>query len=303
MEYKYFCPDCNREVIYKTEKAYNKAIDTNKLCRVCIEKIKNLNTKYVRNCPVCNKEINYNYKSDYSKAINKNTLCKSCCNNSGRFKIGHKLNDVYNNSENNIDSLLNETLESFYWLGFIIADGSFYDNTFELNISKKDTEHLELFKQFLNSGKIIEKPSTNSVRLLIHDRHSVQKVIKKFGFIENKTYNPLNFDTFFKIYNNNLILSLLIGIIDGDGHISRNSAANARSITITAHENWENFYKNLFDNLNIEVYINRVKDTNCITIGMYKRKLLLTIYNFIINNNIPHLKRKWDIIKETIKNE
>lgn len=303
MEYKYFCPNCNREVIYKTENAFNKAINTNKLCRVCIQKVKNLDANYIRNCPNCNKEISYSYKSDYNKALNKNTLCKSCCSNSGKFQTGHALNDIYNNSENNINSLLNETLESFYWLGFIIADGSFYNNTFELNISKKDEKHLEIFKLFLNSGKIVEKLDTNSVKIIIHDRHSIQKVMDKFGFIENKTYNPLDFNLFFNNYNKDLILSLLIGIIDGDGHIGRNSAIIARSITITAHENWEKFYIELFNNLNIKTYINKIKNTNCIRIGMYKRELLLKLYNFIINNNIPCLNRKWDIIKETIKYE
>lgn len=34
--------------------------------------------------------------------------------NSGKFVKNHTLNDIYNNSENSINNLLQETLESFY---------------------------------------------------------------------------------------------------------------------------------------------------------------------------------------------
>ena len=85
MEYKYYCPKCNKEIIYKMISAYNKAIDTNKLCANCTCKVKNLLENYKRFCPKCNKEISYNYKSDFLKAEEKNTLCKSCCTNSGKF--------------------------------------------------------------------------------------------------------------------------------------------------------------------------------------------------------------------------
>lgn len=132
----------------------------------------------------------------------------------------------------NLDKLLEESLESFYWLGFIIADGSFYKYRFELGLKESDLSHLEKFKDFLQSNsKIIYRSKTKSYRFGFNNRFSIPKVMEKYGIHYAKTYNPCTFDPF-KNYSQNLLMSLFIGIIDGDGHIDK----QGRYITITAHQ-------------------------------------------------------------------
>lgn len=70
--------------------------------------------------------------------------------------------------------------------------------------------------------------------------------MEKYGFKPRKTYNPIDFSTL-KNYDKNLLLSLLIGIIDGDGSIQSNGSPNAFCITITAHG--LNSIKNLWKHL------------------------------------------------------
>ena len=38
--------------------------------------------------------------------------------------------------------------ETAYWLGFLAADGSIFENKLVIGLSAKDTEHLEKFKVF-----------------------------------------------------------------------------------------------------------------------------------------------------------
>lgn len=113
----------------------------------------------------------------------------------------------------------------------------------------------------------------------------------------DKTYNPVNFDSYIH-FNKELLLSLLIGIIDGDGNIQSNGSKGANVISITAHKSWKTFYTKLLSALNIPIHIFEVKDANTITIRIFRREILLHIKHFIINNNLTVLERKWNIIKE-----
>jgi hypothetical protein len=91
-----------------------------------VNKVTNKNReKYSRQCPECGEKIYYNCKSDFYVGCKKNTKCSQCYNINTRFKSGHSLNETYSIRENSLDKLLEETTESFYWLGFMIADGSF----------------------------------------------------------------------------------------------------------------------------------------------------------------------------------
>jgi len=45
------------------------------------------------------------------------------------------------------------------------------------------------------------------------------------------------------------------------------------------------------------LHIKEKKEGNTISIGIYKREYCLLLKDFIINNNLFHLKRKWEKIK------
>ena len=255
--------------------------------------------KYSRECPNCFNKLYYNWRSDFYTARKKESRCKSCMINNGHFKNEHKLNDKYNVAENSIDKLLNETNQSFYWLGFLIADGSFHDSTFDLGLAEKDKEHLEEFSKFISYNKEIKyRKESKSYRLTFNNKTSIPKVMSKYCISNNKTYNPIKFDIF-KDYDRELLLSLLIGVIDGDGHIARNGGPNAFSIKITAHEVWESFYKSLFECINLPFNIVKVNNTNTITIAIYRKEYINILIENISINKIYHLNRKWNKIFES----
>ena len=63
-------------------------------------------------------------------------------------------------NENAFEDLSNE--DTAYWLGFLLADGIIYRrkyiNLVALALQKRDKEHLEKFKTFLNVNEVITPP-------------------------------------------------------------------------------------------------------------------------------------------------
>lgn len=296
MEYEYKCPICGKIEVFKSKKTVEKKINEKAVCRNCRARLKQESEKYIRTCPKCGKEIEYKYKSDYNKAVRVNSVCKSCAvSKSSIFQKGHKLNDIYSVRVNSLDKLIkDESLQTFYWIGFLLADGSFYDKSkFEFALKNSDKYVLEEFSRYIGYiGDIKYKESTNCNRICFSNSLSIPKFMAKYGFQPNKTYNPINFD-YFRKYTREQLLSLLIGIIDGDGNISKNGSDYNNRITITSHKVWESFYKELFDYLGIDWRCTSVKDTNAISIRICKREYCLMLKKFILNNNLFYLQRKW----------
>lgn len=249
---------------------------------------------YSRECPTCGEKIYYNWRTDFYTARKKGTNCPKCYNTETRFKKGHNLNDIYSIRENSLDKLLEETPESFYWLGFLIADGSFYDNRFELSLAEKDKEHLEKFANFIGFNKeLAYRKKTKSYRLMFSNKNSIPIVMDKYGIIRNKTYNPIDFSIFEK-YPKELIMSMLIGIIDGDGNIQKNRSSNAFTIDISSHRLWVDFYNNLIDSLKICARIKNYNSKPTIqSIKISKKEEINILYKYIKLNELPILNRKW----------
>lgn len=128
------------------------------------------------------------------------------------------------------------------------------------------------------------------------------KFMEKYGFKPRKTYNPIDFFVF-KDYDKELLLALLIGIIDGDGSIQPNGSSNAFCITITAHESWTQFYQEFMETLDIPEHISNREGST--TIRICRREILQLLQDVITNNNLFHLKRKWNklMIKEPSASE
>ena len=299
MEFEYKCPKCGKVEIFKSQKTVDRKIANNELCQNCKAKEKQASEHYSRLCPQCGKEIVYKYKSDFTKATKNNSLCKSCAvSKSSIFQKGHNLNDEWTLRENSLDKLVSEkSLETFYWIGFILADGSFYNNRFEFGLKEDDIDVLRAFADYIEfKGGIKHLDSTKSNRIQFNNKPSIEKFMKEYGFNYDKTYNPCSFKSF-KNYSKEQITSLLIGIIDGDGNIQENGSTYANVITITAHKLWKNFYKELLTFLGIDLHISDVKDSNCISINIYKREYCIALKQFIINNNLFYFSRKWNKIK------
>ena len=93
-----------------------------------------------------------------------------------------------------------------------------------------------------------------------------------------------------------MLISLLIGIIDGDGTISKNGKSISYYVDITAHSSWELFYLELLNEIKIIGNITKVNKTNCIRIRIGKKNEIKKLLNIINKYNLPILKRKWENI-------
>ena len=287
------CPKCGKEVIYKTKSGFNKAEKEGILCRNCRDLEKGLAENYNRKCPICGKTITYKRKSDWQKANKHNSKCLHCSDNLGKFKKGNKSITSTSIPKYSLDNLLNKSLEAYYWIGFILADGSFYKNTFEFSLKESDLLQIIRLCKFLNiDNKIISfRKNTKSYRLSFHNKDSINNIMTTFKIHYNKTYNPCNFNAFENLSNLELT-ALLIGIIDGDGSIDK----SGKYISITAHKNWRNFYQNLINKLNLNFHINE-KINDVLTISAGNKLVREYFYNYLQSHNLPILERKWNRLK------
>lgn len=303
--FKRNCPDCGEELIYTTKGNRDFAERNGKKCKNCARDLKpRVDEEYYKSpigkCPKCGDEVKYWDIFEKIKAIRKGSVCKKCRHEKFGFKKDHKLNDIHNNSEYNLNKLLEENYISFYWLGFIIADCSLNNNKFELCLAEKDLNHLQTFADFIGYNKEPKyREKVKAYRISFKNRTELPKIQEKYNLKERKTYNPIDFK-FFEHYSDDLLLCLLIGIIDGDGHI-RKTNVNSGSISITSHYVWESFYKQLTNRINGKFKINKCKNRNTIRIDLFINTEIKKILNKMNYFNLPILQRKWDKLNHLIE--
>ena len=187
--------------------------------------------------------------------------------------------------------LLNEPV-SYYWMGFLIADGTFYDKAVKLHLSEKDRIHLEEFKTFINySGNA----KTCSVSVM---HPEVVPLIKdKFDIRKRKTYNPCDLSR----HNHYLLFALIVGFIDGDGNMT-NRNGTVSSIRIKLHSSWFEQLKFVESFLYQYTNVNIAKKTNRTRINkngyaeliLSDRFLLAIMKQKCLELKLPIMFRKWD---------
>lgn len=200
-----------------------------------------------------------------------------------------------------LEPLLYEEMSSYYWIGFIAADGCFYDNKYHFSIvcSKKDKEHLlklsKLLETSLHKTKE-ERPSDikykkysqkgkYGYRISLKHKVPFLKIMEKFDFHFKKTYNPPDFNKYLN-FTNDQLFSILIGLIDGDGNISK-----WQNITIVCHKSWGKFYIDLLDRLSIQ-YRKTMTKNGYFSVRL-KKDVYLKLKKVAISLNLPLMERKW----------
>jgi len=230
-----------------------------------------------RNCSECNKELFYSCNSSYNLAKTKNSKCRNC----STMK--------YANKQSDLSKLLENTLESYYWIGFILADGHIEKETrLVVTLAIKDKNHLEKLAKYLKVDKISLKNKQCTISPM--DTRVLRKISTKFDIKSNKTENPPNM----KVFHNlpaNLFKALTIGFIDGDGCIKYQYKRKDVILSVKCHSSWLNILKKMFGKAYIES-----KGYAISNVG--KKETLLSFKEFIVNNNLPVLERKWNKIKK-----
>lgn len=204
-----------------------------------------------------------------------------------------------NKLKSDISPLLLEECLPYYWIGFLLADGHFGEtNVLKVTLSSVDKEHLYELQQFLDIENMQTEREGKYLTLKTMDTKLVPKIRKKFDISNQKTYNPPNLDF---IKNKELLLSLIIGFIDGDGCIAQKN--KAFSLTVKCHGSWLGILDKFAKEINLETNA-RINAAGYAYFSVSNVPALQSLKKEAIRLKLPILKRKWDKIDlDYVKNK
>lgn len=236
-----------------------------------------------RNCPNCNIELKYKNRLSYWECNKRNTLCKLCANiQLSNYQI-----------TNRVATLLNDMYDSFYWIGFIYADGNISKNStrIQIGLAIKDIEHLRLYTNYVGS-KLYNTETVCTTGA--NDMINVPKICEKFDLKERKTFHPPDIKIFDK-FSYNEMLSIFVGFIDGDGYIGKRADRPDFKLSIKCHSSWVNILQ-LFSNLFLDNCTVKINNDGYALLNCTNTKILKRLKVEALNLNIPLMSRKWDVI-------
>lgn len=201
-----------------------------------------------------------------------------------------------------LEPLFSKTLESFYWLGFIAADG-YVSKTghFMVSQAEKDKETIDKLAVYLNTKVYImpkQKTRFNSesvvYRVNVADKILGIKLRHMFGIRDDlpKTYTGIDLNF---IKTKEQAAAFMVGYLDGDGSLSR----GVISYTVECHKSWYETLKTLTNKLpksmqNVNLRIKFKKSANkdyCLF--SIRNNSSKSIIEFAHKNNLPCSSRKF----------
>lgn len=248
-----------------------------------------------RYCPKCARILTHVNVGQCDYAKRKERQCKPC----------YHSRTSANTKSYNLKKLLNDDLNTFYWIGFLLADGWFSSDKqrFSLEIGEMDLDHLMSFVDYISyKNKIKERNhrgkhgKSKSFRMKVCNNTVVPLIIDKFKISPQKSYNPIDFNYYYDNFTTDQILSLVVGFIDGDGSIIlHKTKSNRIMLQIGIHINWINFLNFIKSYLSAECTIITNKKMAILRLGNHEE--LKALKTKILKLNTPLLYRKWDRIK------
>ena len=213
-------------------------------------------------------------------------------------RIAKENNIITQSKKEYIDSIKQVTSNIFenlenknvnYWLGFLTADGSIYEDRIRLGLQEQDLGHIIKFKDFVNKDlKILKTIKDNKYvgyNVCFRNKEIVY-FLNELGITSNKSLT-LNI-------NLNITKDFLRGVIDGDGYIRKKG--HEVSITTGSEifaEQLKNSFVNLF-NITPKIYKNSKNHKNTIynvtILGKEKVKFVL---KELYTNADTYLERKY----------
>ncbi|MBS1722647.1 MAG: helix-turn-helix domain-containing protein [Armatimonadetes bacterium] len=196
----------------------------------------------------------------------------------------------------NLTSLLDETAEAYYWVGFLMADGYFSGSAVKLHLSEKDAAHLSQYAQFVSYRGTCRSACVN-----LRNPEVVTQIMAKFSISNQKTYKPCPFPQ----ANDDLVFALIVGLIDGDGHI-RVRREKAYSIDIKMHGSWLGFLEQTDDFLHQYCGLKkskptfaRLNDLGYARLVLSNSSLLEVMKSRVECLSLPVMARKWSLVGDS----
>lgn len=142
-----------------------------------------------------------------------------------------------------IESLLEETRESAYWVGLLLADGSVNEKRVTLRLNVKDRRLVQDFRRFIGARPITYERGRTIARAAKQDPVAVAALRDRFDIDTRKTYRPPDHLPY---RSEELLRCFLVGFIDGDGSICKQSGGRRHAfVRIKLHTSWHPFQEAL----------------------------------------------------------
>lgn len=220
----------------------------------------------------------------------------------GKLKL--KKETTARTKNGNVSKLLEETPEAYYWMGFLLADGSFDKHgRLTLSVGIQDKEHIEKFASFLETDKIsFSSRKTNfsecssTYKISCFSAYYGPKIREKFDLQLNKTKNPPNLSAIFNNTTRDNSLALIIGYIDGDGSITSMNKGKSTNIKIQAHKAWlvnlETIEKYIYDSfLETSPKTSKIDVRGYAKLGITRNSIIKKLKTLTLA--LPSMERKW----------
>lgn len=199
--------------------------------------------------------------------------------------------------QSDVSILLKEIPLSYYWMGFLMADGSCTGCRLKLTLSKKDKAHLQRFSEYIKCDNY-RTEKNGACTVTAQDKFLVPKIRNKFDWKDQKTYHPPDI-SFLK---NDLFLAWFIGYVDGDGSIGYQSGRKTCQLRIKVHKSWkptlEKMSEKLFGILKLDPRPVKIDRQGYANLGFARQKVLEFLKQKTKELRLPVLARKWDKINE-----
>ena len=189
----------------------------------------------------------------------------------------------------NLQRLLEDTPEAFYWIGFLLADGSFSNGRIRFAI--KDIEQLHKFGAFINYTGVYGE-CNGCKRISSMNLDQVALICKKFDIKERKTYNPPRSILHF---SRQLVYALFAGFIDGDGCINYQTKRKDFRLSIKCHDSWLPILQE-FNLLIGNAGSCKINNAGYAVLLVTNTVALKELKRVIQKLRVPILNRKWEII-------
>lgn len=212
------------------------------------------------------------------------------------------------NRKSAVENLLSGSLESFYWMGFILADGHIGKNVrLVVSLSKKDESHLTKLANFINTEmregiSKIESKEYARITISCQNIDVVPIIAEIYDINSNKTENPPDFYNY--VFTDEQMLSLIIGFIDGDGNINKLHERNDVNLRIKCHSSWlsnihyiEELIYTYFGFDLKEPPITKINNEGYAQLVISNNKIIKNIKQFALDRELPIMQRKWDRVQ------
>lgn len=183
-----------------------------------------------------------------------------------------------------------DSIEKAYFIGLMLTDGYINFNRGYLSLELTDKDAMTYISKYIQCGIYTINPKEDNhkvkYRIVIYGKELVEQC-RRFGFVENKTYNMKNLNLFKS--EEKYLSHIIRGIIDGDGWISSDGK---EFFIVSASNDFIVWCKQALENLGCEdLKINFIKNDNNgiysirsrkkINIEVLKKKVYTTKYGMI----------------------